>query len=156
MIRTAIGQDSHRFEAAGSGKPLVLAGVVFDGEDALEANSDGDVILHAVTRAITGITTVDVIGPRTKELLAKGITDSRVYLAEGLKDLQGTIVHLSVSIECRRPRIAPMIPKMRQSLASLLHTDERNIGITATSGEGLTEAGKGNGIFVFAVLTADC
>ena len=49
-----------------------------------------------------------------------------------------------------------MIPKMRQSLASLLHTDERNIGITATSGEGLTEAGKGNGIFVFTVLTADC
>ena len=105
MIRTAIGQDSHRFDASGSGKPLVLAGVVFDGEDALEANSDGDVILHAVTRAITGITTVDVIGPRTKEFLAEGITDSRVYLAEGLKDLQGTIVHLSVSIECRRPRI---------------------------------------------------
>ena len=57
MIRPAIGQDSHRFDASGSGKPLVLAGVVFDGEDALEANSDGDVILHAVTRAITGITT---------------------------------------------------------------------------------------------------
>ena len=99
---------------------------------------------------------MDVLGPRTKELLAKGITDSRVYLAEGLKDLQGTIVHLSVSIECRRPRITPMILKMRQSLASLLHTDERNVGITATSGEGLTEAGKGNGIFAFAVLTVDC
>ena len=49
-----------------------------------------------------------------------------------------------------------MIPKMRRSLASLLHTDESNIGITATSGEGLTEVGKGNGISVFAVLTVDC
>ena len=87
---------------------------------------------------------------------SEGITDSCVYLAEGLKDLQGTIVHLSVSIECRRPRITPMIPKMRRSLASLLHTDESNIGITAISGEDLTEVGKGNGISVFAVLTVDC
>ena len=35
-------------------------------------------------------------------------------------------------------------------------TDENNIGITATSGEGLTEVGRGSGIAVFAVLTADC
>ncbi|MDO5476873.1 MAG: hypothetical protein Q4F43_07160 [Eubacteriales bacterium] len=41
-------------------------------------------------------------------------------------------------------------------MASLLKTEEKNIGITATSGEGLTEAGKGNGIFVFALLTVDC
>jgi 2-C-methyl-D-erythritol 2,4-cyclodiphosphate synthase len=73
-----------------------------------------------------------------------------------VKDLDGTVVHLSVSIECKRPKIAPRIPEMRRSLVSLLQTDEGNIGITATSGEGLTEAGKGNGIFVFAVLTADC
>ena len=156
MIKTAIGQDSHKFAAKGSGKPLMLAGIEFSGEDPLEANSDGDVVLHAVTRAVSGITTVDVLGPKTKAFLAEGITDSRVYLKEGLKDLRGTVVHLSVSIECSRPKITPRIPEMRRSLSSLLGTDEKNIGITVTSGEGLTEAGKGNGIFVFAVLTADC
>lgn len=156
MIKTAIGQDSHRFGAEESGKPLILAGVEFSGEAPLEANSDGDVVLHAVIRAVSGITTVDVLGPKTKEFLADGITDSRAYLKEALKDLQGTVAHLSVSIECARPRIAPRIPEMRQSLSSLLDTDEKNIGITATSGEGLTEAGKGNGIFVFAALTVDC
>lgn len=156
MIKTAIGQDSHRFAAKGSDKPLMLAGVEFVGEDPLEANSDGDVVLHAVTRAVSGITTVDVLGPKTKAFLAEGVTDSRVYLKEGLKDLRGTVVHLSVSIECSRPKIAPRISEMRRSLSSLLETDESNIGITATSGEGLTEAGKGNGIFVFAVLTVDC
>ena len=156
MIKTAIGQDSHRFAAEGSTKPLMLAGVEFSGEDPLEANSDGDVVLHAVTRAVSGITTVDVLGPKTKAFLAEGVTDSRVYLKEGLKDLRGTVVHLSVSIECSRPKIAPRIPEMRRSLSTLLDTDESSIGITATSGEGLTEAGKGNGIFVFAVLTVDC
>ena len=156
MIKTAIGQDSHRFDATESEKPLLLAGVEFSGEDPLEANSDGDVVLHAVTRAVSGITTVDVLGPKTKAFLAEGITDSRVYLKEALRDLHGTVVHLSVSIECSRPKIAPRVPEMRRSLASLLKTNERNIGITATSGEGLTEAGRGNGIFVFAVLTVDC
>jgi 2-C-methyl-D-erythritol 2,4-cyclodiphosphate synthase len=156
MIKTAIGQDSHRYAAEGTDKPLILAGVEFPGEDALEANSDGDVVLHAVTRAISGITTVEVLGPKTKAFLAEGITDSRVYLEEGLKDLHGTVVHLSVSMECRRPKITPRIPEMRHSLAALLHTDEKNIGITATSGEGLTEAGKGNGISAFAVLTVEC
>jgi 2-C-methyl-D-erythritol 2,4-cyclodiphosphate synthase len=155
MIKSAIGQDSHRFAVNETQKPLILAGVEFRGEDALEANSDGDVILHAVTRAISGITTIDVLGSKTKEFLARGITDSKVYLREGLKDLKGTIVHLSVSIECSRPRVAPRIPEMRRSLASLLKTDEKNIGITVSSGEGLTEAGKGKGIFVFALLTAD-
>ena len=156
MIKTAIGQDSHRFAANWTGKPLILAGVEFDGEDPLEVNSDGDVVLHAVTRAASGITTVDVLGPRTKEFLAEGVTDSRVYLEEALKDLRGTVVHLSVSIECSRPRIAPKIPKMRSSLSALLKTDEKNIGITATSGKGLTEAGRGNAIFALAVVTVNC
>ena len=154
-MKVAIGQDSHRFDDSGSGKPLILGGVVFEGEQPLLANSDGDVILHAVTRAITGITTVDVRGPKTKEFLKNGITDSKVYLREGLKDLEGTIVHLSISIEGKRPRITPRIPEMRRSLAAMLGTDEKNIGITATSGEELTEFGKGNGINVLAVITVD-
>ena len=156
MIKTAIGQDSHRFAAKEIEKPLILAGVEFDGEDPLEANSDGDVVLHAVIRAVSGITTVDVLGPKTKRFLEAGIADSRAYLEEALKDLRGTIVHLSVSIECSRPRITPKIPEMRNSLSALLETDGQNIGITATSGEGLTEAGKGNAISVLAVLTVDC
>ena len=154
-MRVAIGQDSHRFDDSNSDKPLILGGVVFEGEQPLLANSDGDVILHAVTRAISGITTVDVLGPKTKEFLKNGITDSRVYLEEGLKDLEGTISHLSISIECKRPRITPRIPEMRRSLAVMLKTDEKNIGITATSGEELTEFGKGNGINVFAVITVE-
>lgn len=156
MIKTAIGQDSHRFDPEEDEKPLILAGVEFDGETPLKANSDGDVVLHAVIRSISGITTVDVLGPKTKELLKAGVTDSRVYLKEGLEDLHGTITHLSVSIECSRPRITLKIPEMRRSLSSLLETDGQNIGITATSGEGLTEAGKGNAIAVLAVLTVDC
>ena len=81
------------------------------------------------------------------------LDDSKVYLSEALKDLEATISHLSISIECKKPRIPPRIPEMRASLAKMLNTEERNIGITATSGEDLTDVGRGLGINVFAVIT---
>lgn len=156
IVKVAIGQDSHKLDVNGGNKPLILGGVIFPDEKPLLANSDGDVVLHAVTRAITGITTVDILGPKTKEYLKQGITDSRVYLQDGLKDLKtmhGTVLHLSISIECEQPRITPRISDMRRSLADMLKTEPENIGITATSGEEMTEAGRGMGINVFAILT---
>ena len=155
-MKAAIGQDSHRFDFGDtSGKPLVMAGVVFEGEAPFESNSDGDVILHAVTRAVSGITAVDVIGTQTKGWIREGILDSKFYLQEALKDLDGEVILLSVSIECQRPRVTPHIPAMRRNLAELLHTDEKNIGITANSGEELTDFGRGLGVNVFAVITVD-
>ena len=38
---------------------------------------------------------------------------------------------------------------------SNLKIEENQIGITATTGEGLTEYGKGNGISVFACITVE-
>ena len=154
-MKAAIGQDSHRFDFSGSEKPLILGGIVFEGEPPLLANSDGDVVLHAVCRAISGITTIDVLGPKTKIFLSGGITDSKIYVEEALKDLEGIITHISISIECKHPHITPRIPEMRSSLSNLLHIDGKNIGITATSGEDLTEAGRGNGISVFVVISVE-
>ena len=134
-------------------KKLILAGVIFEEEVPLLANSDGDVILHAVTNAISGITTKNILGDRTKQLLKDGVTDSKVYLKEALKYLDGKIIHLSISIECKKPKISPKISEMRKSLSNLLGIPENSIGITATSGEELTEFGKGNGINVFACIT---
>ena len=153
-IRTAIGQDSHKFDSENkNGKRLILAGVEFENELPLLANSDGDVILHAITNAISGITTVNILGDTTKKFLKAGITDSKVYLYEALKHLDGNITHISISIECMKPRISPKINEMRKNLAKLLDMKESSIGITATSGEELTEFGKGNGINVFVCLT---
>jgi len=62
-MKVAIGQDSHRFDFENSEKKLVLGGVVFDNHPPLNGNSDADVILHALTNAVSGITTVNIIGP---------------------------------------------------------------------------------------------
>jgi len=84
-----------------------------------------------------------------------GITDSKEYLKEALKYLENKIVHVSITIECLIPKISPKIEEMRESISKLLKIAPNCVGITATTGEGLTEFGKGNGISVFVILTVE-
>lgn len=157
MIRTGIGQDSHRFEPEGSQKPLMLGGLFIAGCQGLEGNSDADVVLHAVTNAISGVTGVNVLGAISDEMcLGRGIKESSAYLIKALESL-GTmkIIHLSISIEAKRPVMAPHIFAMKARIAELLQLSASDIGITATSGEGLTDPGRGHGIAVIAIVTVD-
>jgi 2-C-methyl-D-erythritol 2,4-cyclodiphosphate synthase len=155
MIKTAIGQDSHRFDFNNRAKKLLLAGIYFPNEPALLGNSDADVVLHAITNAISGITGVNILGKIADNLCKNhSVKDSKIYLKEALKYLTDfQINHLSISIECKRPKITPKIISMKKNIAQLLDISLQDIGITATSGEGLTEFGKGNGIQVFVIIT---
>ena len=154
-MRVAIGQDSHRIDYENKNKKLLLAGIEFEEEFSLSANSDGDVVFHAITNAISGITCKNILGKVADDMCKNGILDSKQYLKEALKYLEGRIVHLSISIECKVPKISPKIEDMRRNIAQVLNIKESCIGITATTGEGLTESGKGNGISVFACITVE-
>ena len=157
MYISAIGQDSHRFEDIDSKKRLILAGVEIVNERALAGNSDADVVLHAVTNAISGLTGVNILGKIADDLcLADGITDSRIYLEKAMQLLgRITLNHISISIECKTPKITPHIENMKNSLSKLLGLKVSNIGITATTGEGLTDFGRGLGISVFTIISAE-
>ena len=155
-MKVGIGQDSHRFKETSEEKKLVLGGVEFEDQLSMDANSDGDVVLHAITNAISGVTCQNILGKISDEMcLKQGILDSEAYVKEALKYLNGRIVHLSISIECKVPKISPQIEEMRKNIARILQIGENSIGITATSGEGLTECGKGKGISVFACITVE-
>ncbi len=151
---STIGQDSHRFEDENSSKPLVLGGVTIPGYPGLSGNSDADVILHAITNAISGATGINILGKIADELCKAGITDSKVYLDKALESL-GTksIVHVSITLEGKRPLLAPHIDTIRCALSRILAISQDSIGLTATSGEGLTAFGRGEGIAVFALVT---
>lgn len=151
-MKVGIGQDSHRFETENTGKELILGGVSFEGLG-MSANSDGDVVLHAITNAISGVTCKNILGEVADNMCRNGITDSKEYVKEALKYLNEKIEHISITIEGKTPKISPKIEEMRKSIAEILNITTSQIGITATTGEGLTEFGKGNGISVFAILT---
>jgi 2-C-methyl-D-erythritol 2,4-cyclodiphosphate synthase len=157
MIKTGLGQDSHRIQEPAGGKPLMLGGIRFEEAFSLEGNSDSDVILHAITNAVSGITGKPILGPVADALCKAGMTDSVAYLRLGLTDLASLgyrLTHVSVSVECARPKILPKLAELRTSLAVLLGFTVADVGITATSGEGLTDFGKGLGVQALAVVTA--
>jgi 2-C-methyl-D-erythritol 2,4-cyclodiphosphate synthase len=155
-IRVSIGQDSHRFAADGTEGKCILGGAVFEDAPPFIANSDGDVVLHAVTNAVSGITCRNILGDIADKMCRGGITDSREYLAVAMKDLARAgfeVVNLSVTIEGKRPRILPKVDQLRRSIGSVLGVAPDRVGITATTGEGLTAFGRGEGVSVFCVLT---
>lgn len=154
-MKVAIGQDSHKIDFENPDKKLLLGGIEFEENYSLLGNSDADVVLHAITNAVSGITYQNILGKVADDMCQKGIKNSEVYLKEALKYLNEKIVHLSLSIECQKPKITPKIEEMRANLARILNLEETSIGITATTGEGLTECGKGNGISVFACITVE-
>ena len=159
MIRFAIGQDSHAFEtdSASCNKPLILGGYTLpDCALTLRANSDGDVLLHALTNAVSGITCRNILGAPADELCKRGITDSRAYLKLAMDDLTAmgyALTHISFTVECKKPHLSGHIDAIRKQVAEICSVDASCVGLTATTGEGLTAFGQGLGISVFCVIT---
>lgn len=155
QYRTGIGQDSHRFLPQDSTKPCIMAGIIFDNVPGFSANSDGDVVFHAICNAISSLTGVLILGDIADDLCLKdGITDSEVYLKEALKTLgKQKITHVAISLEGKKPHFKKRIFEMRENIAKVMQLDVTQVGITATSGEGLTDFGCGDGVQCFAIVT---
>ena len=128
---STIGQDSHRFGEPSGDCTIMLGGVAVPSDRPILANSDGDVILHAITNAISGLTGNIILGGIADKLcLEEGIKDSSVYLKKALEDLGDSA-----------------------RVGELLNIPASSVGITATTGEGLTAFGRGEGIQVFVILS---
>ena len=156
-FKVGIGEDSHPFDETDIGKPCILGGVQIATGAPLQGNSDADVVLHALCNAISGVSGKPIIGEYTDTLCReKGIVDSRFYVEETLHTLQDyRLVHVSVSIECQVPKLAPHMENMRVSIADLVGLRADDVGITATTGEGLTAFGQGKGVHATVIVTAE-
>lgn len=154
-VRTGIGQDSHRFLPPETAKPCIMAGIIFEDVPGFSANSDGDVVFHAICNAISSITGILILGALADDLCLKdGITDSEVYLREAMKTLQKKkVTHVAITLEAKKPKMKHRILEMRENIARVMGLDVNDVGITATSGEGLTDFGCGVGVQCFAIVT---
>lgn len=157
---SAIGQDSHRFstaeELAAQSRDLILGGVTIPDAPALAGNSDADVVLHAITNAISGFTGINILGGAADKLcLEQGITDSSEYLKLALADLGAwELCHISMSVEALRPKLMPWIGDIRASVSALTGLNIASVTMTATTGEGLTDFGRGLGMQCICIISA--
>jgi 2-C-methyl-D-erythritol 2,4-cyclodiphosphate synthase len=154
-VRTGIGQFSHRFLSPDTTKPCIIAGLIFEDAPGLSADSDGDVVFHAICNAITSVTGIPVLTGIASELCHKGgITDSQVYLERALETLGNQkIEHLALTIEGKRPNLQHRIEEMRAKIAQVLKIGIDQVGLTTLSGDGLTDFGCGDGLQCLSILT---
>ncbi len=153
-MKVGIGQDSHRFLKEKENKICRIGGVEFQDVPGFDADSDGDVVYHAICNAITSITHVHIMGDLAKKMYKQGITDSKEYLLEAKKSLgEYKIAHISIVIEGKRPQLQSALHQMRVNIANILDLNISEIGITCTSGNNLDDLGSGLGMQSHCILT---
>jgi 2-C-methyl-D-erythritol 2,4-cyclodiphosphate synthase len=152
-FRIGHGYDIHRIVA---GRPLVLAGVKFDTDYGLEGHSDADCVTHAICDALLGAAGLPDIGhffPNTDPVY-KNI-DSQVLLARVCGELSKrgfAISNIDASILAEKPKIYPHLAEMKAAIAKTTHVPVVNIGLKATTNEGIDEIGRGLAIAAHAVV----
>jgi len=149
-----IGMDSHRFEEEKKG--LALGGLTLENEPAMVANSDGDVMLHALGNAILQVLGEKSLSSVADQMREEGITSSTAYIEEILQLMRSkkmALTQVGFQLEGARPKIDPIADELKENLSKILALPIEKIGITATTGEDLTAFGRGEGLQCFASVT---
>lgn len=150
-FRTGNGYDVH---ALAAGLPMWLGGVRIPSENGFVAHSDGDVAIHALCDALLGALALGDIGhlfPDTSDEW-KGI-DSEILLAKVMDLVHGKGYRLGnadITIALQRPKLAPHIQTMRETLASIMEVPADRVSVKATTTEHLGFVGRGEGCEVWA------
>lgn len=154
--RVGQGVDVHAFAP---GRAMWLCGIEVPSEVGLAGHSDADAPLHAVVDAILGVCGGGDIGqhfPPTDERW-RG-TASSVFVTHALKLARARglrVVACDVSILAERPRIGPHRERMRARLAELLGLAVDDVGVKATTCEGLGFVGRSEGLVAMALVTLE-
>lgn len=151
-MRIGIGYDVHRLA---EGRELILGGVKIEYDYGLLGHSDADVLIHAVMDALLGAAALGDIGmhfPDTDEKY-HGISSVKLlaYVAELLKEKGYEVGNVDAVIIAQRPKLAPYIQRMRETIAATLAVGIDRVSVKATTEEGLGFTGEGRGISCQAV-----
>lgn len=151
-LRIGHGYDIHRLVA---GRKMVLGGVTFDTDYGLDGHSDADCLTHAICDALLGAAGLPDIGhffPNT-DAAYKNI-DSQVLLLRVVEELGKRgwrVVNVDSSVIAEKPKIYPRLAEMKKALGASLGLPAENVGIKATTNEGVDQIGQGLAIAAHAV-----
>ncbi|MDP3073610.1 MAG: 2-C-methyl-D-erythritol 2,4-cyclodiphosphate synthase [Opitutaceae bacterium] len=151
-FRIGHGYDIHRLVA---GRPLVLGGVKFDTDYGLDGHSDADCLTHAICDALLGAAGLPDIGhffPNTdpayrnidSQLLLQRVVAEITQLGFNLSNIDATVI-------AEKPKIYPHLAAMKAALAQSTGLLPDEIGLKATTNEGVGDLGRGLAIAAHAV-----
>ncbi|KOF09396.1 2-C-methyl-D-erythritol 2,4-cyclodiphosphate synthase [Planococcus glaciei] len=153
MMRIGQGYDVHQLA---EGRPFILGGIEIPHDRGLLGHSDADVLLHTITDAALGAIGGGDIGkhfpdtdPEFKD------ADSRKLLThiwQYVKEQGYELGNVDCTVIAQKPKLAPFIEQMRESIATLLEADISQVNVKATTSEHLGFTGREEGIAALAVI----
>ena len=153
MFRIGQGFDVHAFA---EGRPLIIGGITIPHDKGLLGHSDADVLLHAVTDAALGAIGEGDIGrhfPDTDpEFKDADSAKLLAYIWEMVEEKGYVLGNVDCTIMAQRPKLAPYIQQMRNSIAELLHAEPSQVNVKATTTEKLGFTGREEGIASMATI----
>ena len=152
MVRVGIGYDLHKLVA---GRRLVLGGVEIPHVTGLLGHSDADVLTHAVCDALLGAVAAGDLGQHFPDTDPRyeGICSLELLAhVGGLLSARGAqIQNIDSVVLAQRPKLAPHVPAMRENLAKALGVCPAQVGVKATTNEGVDAIGNETAIVAHAV-----
>ncbi|HQQ77444.1 MAG TPA: 2-C-methyl-D-erythritol 2,4-cyclodiphosphate synthase [Thermoanaerobaculia bacterium] len=152
-MRIGHGFDAHRLEP---GRRCVLGGVAVPSDSGPIGHSDGDVVLHALADALLGAAAMGDLGTvfgTDRPEWAGAAGEAFVRHVRELTD-HPAILNVDVTILAVRPRVGEYREAMRENIAALLGIPVARVSVKASSGNGLTDFGRGEGVAATVVLLA--
>lgn len=153
-MRVGIGYDIHRLV---EGSNIILGGVNIVFNKSLSGNSDADVLIHAIMDALLGAGGFQDIGHYFPADEPKYRNISSLLLLRDvdtiLKSSGYEVINIDSTLIAEEPKIAPYVNEMKQKISETLNINKTQIGIKATTNEGLGSIGEMRGIAAFAIAT---
>ena len=151
-MRIGTGYDVHRLQ---EGFPLWIGGVLVPHSHGLVGHSDADVLLHAISDALLGAAALGDIGKHFPDTdpQYKGIASTKLLAHVGnlLKKHGLAIGNIDSTVAAQRPKLAPYIEQMRQTIADTLGISIEQVSVKATTTERLGFEGREEGISAQAI-----
>jgi len=150
--RTGIGYDVHKLV---KDRKLILGGERIEHPTGLLGHSDADVLTHAIMSALLGAISAGSLGdhfpdndPQYKNISSLDLLE-RVRII--MEEKGWEIENVDSMVICDKPRMGKYIENIRMNLSEALRVPINRISVKATSTEGLSFTGTGEGIAAQAV-----
>jgi len=152
-MRIGQGFDAHKIIP---GKGMILGGVEIISDYSIEAHSDGDIILHALSDALLGAAALGDLGKffPSEDVKFKN-QSSRIILrnvAQKVYAEEYKIENIDITFIGEQPRLNKFINLIRQNIAEDLNIDINQVSCKATSTDGLGYEGALLGVSCHAIV----
>jgi len=148
MMRVGHGFDSHAY-VTDKKRPLILGGVTFESDFALQGHSDSDVVTHACIDSFlspTGLGDIGTLFPDSDpQYLNANSLELLQYSVELVNNVGWTIVNIDCSIIADIPKIQPNRSLIETTISKIVQAP---VTVKGKTPEGFLDF---NGVACFAV-----